>query len=158
MKSERVKLSRAGNTYWIEALAVVMGLLGLGLIVAPDRLHDLLFSWVNWVKFILGQLWAAFNHFLDQLTITNLLGFGLLLLVVALIAWRLRSRMSEAPLLSATSCPSCGGEIRRIHRSGWDRLVGNLTGVPLRRYRCNDPSCGWQGLLRRRDHSPRESD
>jgi hypothetical protein len=158
MKSERVKLSGPGNTYWIEGLAVVIGLLGVALILAPDRLHDLLLSWLNGFKNILGQLWVAFNLFLDKLTAANLLGFALLLVVVALIVWRLRSRLAESPHLSATACPSCGGEIRRVHRNSWDRLVGNIIGVPLRRYRCNNQSCGWQGLLRRRDHPPRESD
>jgi hypothetical protein len=152
MKTERIKLSRPGHSYWIEGFVVAMSLLGLALILAPDRLHDLLAAWVSWGKIALSQFWAAFNHFMDQLTTAKLAGFVLLGAVAAMLAWRQWSRLVDSERLSATTCPSCGGDLRRIHRNWLDRLAGRLSGIPLRRYRCNDESCGWQGLLRRREH------
>jgi predicted RNA-binding Zn-ribbon protein involved in translation (DUF1610 family) len=151
MKSEPVKLSRREHHYWIEGLAVALGLLGLALILAPDRLRNLLFAWVNWIKVGAGNAWVAFNHFLDQLTLAKLVGFALLAAVAATFAWRQRNRLATSEHFSASACPACGGELHRIHRSSLDRLAGRLTGIPLRRYRCSDRSCGWQGLLRRRE-------
>jgi hypothetical protein len=158
MKSERGKLSRAKHPSWIEGLAIALGLLGLALILAPDRLHDLLFSSINWMKVGANNDWVAFNHFLDQLTLARLAGVALLVAVAALLAWQLRSRLAESTRLRATTCPACGGDLHRIHRSSLDRLAGRLSGLPLRRYRCSDTSCGWQGLLRRREHQLRGSE
>lgn len=151
MKTEQIKLSRPGRHYWIEGLAVVMTLLGLALILAPDRLHDLLVGWVSWGKTVLSQLWMTFNHFLDQMTTAKLAGIALLAAVVVMLAWRQWSRLVDSERLSATTCPSCGGELHRIHRNALDRLAGSVSGIPLRRYRCINKSCGWQGLLRRRE-------
>ena len=158
MKSERVKLSRPGHSYWIEGLAVALGLLGLALILASDQLHDLLLTWAHRIKLVLNHFWVAFNHFLDQLTTAKLAGFVLLLIVVGMLAWWERARLANSKRLSADACPSCGGELYRIHRSSFDRLAGNLSGIPLRRYQCADRSCGWQGLLRHRERHPRESE
>ena len=157
-KSEPVKFSRAKHPYWIEGLTIALGLLGLALILAPDRLHDLLFSSINWIKARANNDWVAFNHFLDQLTMVKLVGFALLVVVAAILAWQLRLRLAESPHLFSTTCPACGGELHRVHRSSLDHLAGRLSGLPLRRYQCSDRSCGWQGLLRRRERQLRGSE
>jgi hypothetical protein len=43
-------------------------------------------------------------------------------------------------------CPHCGQGTSRIERRWSDRLLNVL--VPLRRYRCVNAACGWQGNLR----------
>ena len=43
------------------------------------------------------------------------------------------------------SCPQCGGEVSRVHRSVRDRIVGLLEDV--RRFRCDKPDCGWEGII-----------
>lgn len=158
MKSERVNLNRAKHPFWIGWLAIVLGLLGLALILAPERLLDLLLSSINWIKVGANNDWLAFNRFLDQLTLAKLAGFLLLVAVAALLAWQMRTRLAQSPRLLATACPTCGGDLHRIHRSSLDRLAGRLSGLPLRRYRCTDRACGWQGLLRRREHQRRGSE
>jgi hypothetical protein len=42
-------------------------------------------------------------------------------------------------------CPRCRGHLHRLHRSLLDKAVHLV--VPVRRYRCADDECGWQGLL-----------
>jgi predicted RNA-binding Zn-ribbon protein involved in translation (DUF1610 family) len=158
MKAEQYKLSKPVRSYWVEGLATALGLLGLGLIVAPDSLQNLLYSGVNWVKLTLTHSRMAFNHLMDRLTVANLAGFVLLIAFLAIFAWRGRGRLANSALLSAEACPSCGAELHRIHRSAFDRLLGRLSGIPLRRYRCNNETCGWQGLRRRRDHHHQENE
>ncbi len=43
------------------------------------------------------------------------------------------------------SCPQCGGEVTRVHRSARDRIVGLLEDV--RRFRCVRADCGWEGII-----------
>lgn len=44
------------------------------------------------------------------------------------------------------SCPRCGGSIYRIRRRFVDRVISLFTAV--RRYRCTDCDCRWEGNLR----------
>ena len=45
------------------------------------------------------------------------------------------------------SCTLCGGPVKRVHRR--ESEVRTASGMGLRRYRCLDESCNWQGLLPR---------
>jgi hypothetical protein len=156
MKAEPVKFSKSTGSLWVEGAAIALGLLGLTLIMAPDRLLDAILSWVHWIHLVLSHWWTAFNHFLDGLTATDLAGSLLILAFLAIIGLRERARLAKSLRLSADACPSCGGKIYRIHRSGFDRWIGSVSGIPLRRYRCSDETCGWEGLRRRREHHPAE--
>jgi hypothetical protein len=156
MKADPVKFSKSAGSLWVEGLATALGLLGLTLILAPERLLDAVLSWVNWIHLVLSHLWTAFNHLLDGLTATNLAGGTLILIFLATIALRQRARLAKSLQLPADACPSCGGKLYRIHRNGFDRWLGSLSGIPLRRYRCGDETCGWEGLRRRRERHPAE--
>ena len=48
--------------------------------------------------------------------------------------WRYEEELRAA-------CPSCGGPTRRTRRRVADRLLSLAR--PVRRYRCESPSCGW---------------
>lgn len=137
---------------WVEGLVVALGLLGLVLILMPDRLHDIVLARIEWTKLLLTRFWVAFNHFMDQLTLAQMAGFILVLAFLVILVWRERWRLMNSPRLSAKACPDCGGELYRIHRHWLDRLLGNLSGIPFRRYKCGNESCGWEGLRRRRKH------
>ncbi|GIX28408.1 MAG: hypothetical protein KatS3mg123_2289 [Burkholderiales bacterium] len=54
--------------------------------------------------------------------------------------------------MDARKCPYCGGPLERIRRRPVDRLLSLL--YPVRRYRCFNPACRWEGLLRRRRGEP----
>jgi hypothetical protein len=152
MKAGEVKLDKPARSYWVEGLTALLGLAGLALILAPDRLRNWLYTEEGKLKLGLTHSWAAFNRFLDQLTTAKLAGLLLLLVFLGISVWRVLARMADSVSLPADVCPSCGGDLHRIHRSSFDHLLGNISGVPLRRYQCNDETCGWQGLRRRRDH------
>lgn len=52
------------------------------------------------------------------------------------------------PKRHAHECPQCGGAVHRVSRTSLQRLLAVL--FPSKRYRCADPSCQWEGLLRSR--------
>lgn len=43
-------------------------------------------------------------------------------------------------------CPKCGGNLRHIHRRPIDKLYCYC--VPVKRYRCRNIKCEWEGNLR----------
>ena len=46
------------------------------------------------------------------------------------------------------ACPQCGGPLQRIPRKALDRLIS--VAWPVRRYRCENFLCEWEGNLRHR--------
>ncbi len=51
------------------------------------------------------------------------------------------------PALKCFACPMCSGSVVRVHRHLADVVVGLLTMLPVRRYRCRRNGCGWGGIL-----------
>lgn len=47
--------------------------------------------------------------------------------------------------MMARLCPRCGQEIRRVQRHFTDRMLSVF--VTVFRYRCDEPQCGWEGLV-----------
>jgi hypothetical protein len=77
-------------------------------------------------------------------TPSDLTGYALLLIALALVAWRTRWRLTTMPRFTMRKCPHCGGSLHRIRRRLRDRMVSVL--VPVRRYQCKNPDCQWRGL------------
>jgi hypothetical protein len=57
-----------------------------------------------------------------------------------------RSSLPAAQPRWPTLCPHCGQGTSRVERRWFDRLLNVL--MPVRRYRCVNAVCGWQGNLR----------
>jgi hypothetical protein len=58
--------------------------------------------------------------------------------------------------MSASLCPLCGEPVQRIRRRPIDRLLSLF--FPVRRYRCVQFRCGWEGTLRVRKQSRQRTD
>lgn len=82
--------------------------------------------------------------FLSQVSLSRLLGFLLILGATTAMLLRIRWTLIHSPTWTQMECPRCGRDIRRIHRTRLDRLIGLY--VPVRRYSCRNASCCWQGL------------
>lgn len=87
------------------------------------------------------QDWLA--NFVRNTTLSDLTGYVLLLIVLVVVAWRIRWRLMRAQRLTVQVCPRCGSDLRRTHRRLRDRLISLY--VPVRRYGCRNGDCGWQG-------------
>jgi hypothetical protein len=80
----------------------------------------------------------------QRTTVSDLTGFVLLAIALAVVIWRIRWRLLRTPRYTARTCPLCGEDLQRTHRRRVDRIA-NLY-VPVRRYRCRNHDCRWQGL------------
>lgn len=80
----------------------------------------------------------------SDVTLIELLGFALVIAGMTALLYRLRWRIMHAAALSQLACPRCGNEIHRVHRKELDRAIS--IAVPVRRYRCWNKECGWEGL------------
>ena len=49
------------------------------------------------------------------------------------------------------SCPQCASIVERMQRNWFDRLLSLW--LPVLRYRCRSDTCGWEGVLLRRQHA-----
>ena len=132
--------------YRIELVAAFMALLGIFLLVEQMEIRVTIFRIMRFVwrtvgETVVGVVRAVIYRIL-HIRPSDLLGLVLILLSMIIVLWRVRVRLTQR--LSGTTCPVCGGDLRRSRRDWLDRLTSLL--LPVRPYRCRNKECRWQGL------------
>lgn len=134
--------------YWFEIVWLAVVALGIFLIFERMNIRQSLFRWLSRaVQALLrgvGRFGDTAVRWLSAFTLSDAIGLVLILGALVAIALRTRWRLLHTPALSALTCPKCNGAIHRVHRTRLDHLIGLY--VPVRRYRCANRECKWQGL------------
>lgn len=90
---------------------------------------------------------ALSNNWHHLFTVDTTIG-GAVLLVLSITFGLMRVRyhlLHSTRWLDTSPCPRCGRlELKRTPRKNWHKVVGSLTGLPLRRYIC--AHCAWKGV------------
>lgn len=132
----------------IEVFIVLLAAFGIFLLVERMQIRQTIFGWVRRALQAMSHLGSNLLQrgvdFVQATTLSDLLGYALLLLVIALVVGRARWRLMTMPRFTMRQCPRCGSELHRIHRHRLDRVVDLL--VPVARYRCKNSECRWSGL------------
>ncbi len=139
-------------TLWSEWRAeIVIGLLvafGIFLLVERMQIRQTLLGWLRqgaqFLRELGGDVVRGIEAFVQSTTVSDLTGYTLLLVALVAVAWRTRWRLMTMPRFTSRTCPQCGSDLHRIHRRPSDRLLDLF--VPVRRYRCKNRDCRWQGL------------
>lgn len=136
----------------VELFIVLVILIGIFLLVERMQIRQTVMDWLQWgfttLKDSGTTIQKELSRFVQKTTISDLLGYSLLLLALGFIIWRIRWRLMTLPRFTEPQCPRCGGDLHRIHRHRRDRMLDLF--VPVRRYRCKSPDCRWQGLRTKR--------
>jgi hypothetical protein len=134
--------------YKVEIGGVVVAALGVFLLVERMNIRAALFGWLrNFLEATVSsliRLGDSATNLLAQLTVSDLIGALLILGAVGALSWRVRWRLMRSVSLSTLRCPKCGGSLHRVHRRFLDRAISRF--VPVRRYRCSNHECHWNGL------------
>lgn len=93
---------------------------------------------------IFGRVDDATLRLLSRVTLSDAIGFILIVSALIAIVLRMRWRLMHSSSLTAMQCPRCGGTIHRVHRRARDRVLSLV--LPVRRYRCANTECRWQGI------------
>jgi ABC-type multidrug transport system fused ATPase/permease subunit len=136
--------------YRVEIVIVLLILVGIFLLFERLDLKSLLASgfqllWTS-LKNLLSLIRIGVNFYIFNLSLSDFIGWILLFLAVALAVGVSRYRFSHSPTFQATVCPKCGGDLHRVHRKYFDRLLSRTLLPHARRYRCASPECRWTGL------------
>lgn len=136
--------------YWIELVAASLVAVGIFLLVEPfnirEGLQTLALTLFDELDRSLGRISQGLTEFLRSFTISDLTGVILLAMASVFIVWRVRARFLVSQRWRSTTCPRCGGQLERTHRTSLDHLVGRLFLPHGRRYYCTNKECGWSGL------------
>ncbi len=144
----RQAIARFCAEWHVEIIIVVLVILAIFLLVERVPIRQTLLQWLRQglqgLETLASKLLQGLFTFVGNTTLSDLTAYGLLIVAVAFVVWRTRWRLMTMPRFTTKECPRCGKELHRIHRHRLDRLLNLL--VPVRRYRCKDRECGWQGL------------
>lgn len=145
-------MKRFIKEYTIELIAAAAILLGFFLMIdGPVRnkmINAVTQAMRGSLAFIDRSLTGVGSR-LAGLTGIDALGILMVLLAALFIYWRIRYRFETGKRWQIDFCPSCSGPVMRVHRTWWDKVLGATLFPEARRYRCMDPACGWNGLLKR---------
>jgi hypothetical protein len=136
------------RAYGFEIIWLLIVLLGIFLIIERLSIRRLFGAGLN--RFAAaaqhgaGNLGGIAADLLARITLSDAIGYALVLGALGVIALRVRWRLLHNPALALLRCPQCHGNIHRVHRHTVDRVISFY--VPVRRYRCTDDQCRWFGL------------
>jgi predicted RNA-binding Zn-ribbon protein involved in translation (DUF1610 family) len=156
-------LNKIIKEYRIELLALCIAILGIFLIIAEkSQIRKIIFGVLSLLNALVKNLFQVvipgITNYFSVFSLTDIVGWILILCTTAFVIWRIRYRYSTAERFRATVCPRCGSSLQRIHRRPIDHFLSWILLPQARRYRCEDKECGWTGLRRRgrHRHHPRE--
>lgn len=145
------KSSRARDflrQYRFELIGLVVVLLGVFLVFERMNIRTSLLSWLrNTAASLLrgaGRVDNLVNDFLARTSLSDAIGYALILAALIILVLRFRWRLRHSARLTLLTCPKCGGNLHRVHRTRLDHMINTF--VPVRRYRCAQRSCNWKGL------------
>jgi len=148
--------------YLVEFVALLVAILG-GAFILIDRnaFQTGAKQAYHGVKGLFSQSLSFFDtslaSFTSKFTFFDVFGLVLIILVLVFIVWRVRYRFFNSEHWKATTCPKCGSEIHRIHRTSLDRFLSAIFLPFAARYQCTNSDCKWSGLRRRRSSKHRDA-
>jgi hypothetical protein len=132
--------------YRIELVAMLMALLGIFLLVERMQIRVTILRVISLVwRSLSGTVGAVVRSVVYRIlhiTVSDLIGVVLIVLSIVIVLWRMRLRLLQR--LTGSTCPVCGGELRRSRRDWLDHLLSLL--LPVAPYRCRNKECRWEGL------------
>jgi hypothetical protein len=129
----------------VELSLLALAALAVFLLIEQWNIRSTLIRWLRTSSSaIVVALGAAVQRW-GNITLSNLIGFVLIVLVLLLARRRVRWRLTHTESLTRRSCPKCGSSLHRIHRTWLDRTIDRLV-APVHRYKCSNHECSWKGL------------
>lgn len=136
------------SKYRLEIIVAVLAVVGIVFIVVGSSLQntvlnqarDLVSGGTNAVQTVGERI----NQFLTTRSVFDLIGIVLVTGAVVFLVWRVRYWVIHSSRWVVKTCPACGSELTRVPRRTLDRGVSLI--LPVHRYACKRPTCGWQGL------------
>ncbi len=134
--------------YRFEIIWAAVVALGVFLVFERMNIRRTVLQWLGAVAAALlhraGHVGEAVAAFLARTTLSDAVGYALILGALVALLLRVRWRLMRSPRATALRCPACSGEIHRVHRSRLDHALSGF--VPVQRYRCANRVCRWEGL------------
>jgi hypothetical protein len=145
---EQTELQQWLRAYRIEGVWMVVVGLGVFLVVERMNIRQTLLrdlrSAASGLAQSIDRAGRAITGLIARVSLADGVGAVLIFGACLVLLLRVRWRLMRSEALTATDCPVCGGRLHRVHRRLFDRMLSWY--LPVRRYRCADPKCGWGGL------------
>jgi len=139
--------------YWIEIGALIILSLGIFLLVERMEIRSTIWQTILNAKTLFQSEAELFVKgmivFVGNFTLSDTIGTLFVILAVIFVLWRIRYRFLHSDFWLATTCPKCGSELHRVHRSKFDHFLSRTVLPKSHRYECSNPECNWSGLRRR---------
>ncbi|RMF06569.1 MAG: hypothetical protein D6762_09215 [Candidatus Neomarinimicrobiota bacterium] len=142
---------RHRNTFWqefrFEITVTLLLVTGVALLVEQFEIRRTVWGWIQTgVRFLnrfFRNFFQDFFNFLLSLRLSNTIGVILILIAFFMIFNRFRKKMIVRYSV-LYSCPQCGSELARIHRTFYHKVLGLFFWANIRHYKCK--KCDYKGI------------
>ena len=152
-ESTKEKISRSVHGYRYEIAFVVIILLGVFLVSVRESEWQNFFSastkTFNNITSSFKTIDDSLYNFISSITLSEFLGAVFIFIASGVIFGRIRHRFLKSNHWNGTTCPKCGSEIVRKHRTRFDYIISKRFLPDARRYQCTKNACSWTGLRKR---------
>ena len=135
--------------YWVEILVFFGLLVGIFLLTEQMNIRGLLFGFIKtiseWSQQVIGGGIDRVQGIYRSLQLSDAIGIAVVMTAVVVLLLRVRFRFLQSENYTGRICPKCGSVFLRVHRTTWDRVLGKMTFIRFRRYRCSNRECSWEG-------------
>ncbi|MCF7807212.1 MAG: hypothetical protein K9M49_08040 [Candidatus Marinimicrobia bacterium] len=152
-KSKRFKNSLL-NEFRQEVLIGIFFLLGIFLVVEDldikVAVYHGIISAFQWVVQLFNRMVQGIMDIFQTVEGSDIVGYLLILMAITLFSLRVRNKAIDR-YNELIVCPECGSDLHMVHRNWFQRLIGKLFFMKIRRYHCK--SCEFDGLRLRSSKS-----
>ena len=142
--------------YRVEIITAIIAILGIFLLVERIEIRASLLNFSSWLyttgKELALEGFKNLSAYITAFTVSDFIGWILLILAGAFIIWRVRYRFLRSRFWRIKNCPRCGSPLHRIHRTPFQRFLTRFFLPNGCNYLCANKDCGWSGLRRRIRH------
>ena len=146
-------MRRILREYAVEIIAGLIVLLGVFLVVGQVDMRATITNASQFIVEFVRNIRASASGLevssAVSFSTSEIVGFLFIVFAVLFVLWRIRYRFLNSDRWQSVTCPRCGDEIHRIHRSRFDRFIGKIFLPYAGRYECMNEDCYWTGLRRR---------
>ncbi len=143
--------SRHRRTVWqefrFEITVTLLLVTGVALLVEQFEIRRTVWGWIQlgirYMHRFFSNLGENFFDFLLSLKLSNTIGVILIMTAFFMIYNRFRRKMIVR-YSTLYSCPQCGSDLHRIHRTPYQKFLGVALWANIKHYKCK--KCNYKGL------------
>lgn len=128
---------------------IVLSLFGMGVFLLVEKMkiksyvYHFLLDIISFVKKVIISLFEIVTRIVGTIETSDIVGIILIVIAIGMVFARMRLRIFRR-YSYLDSCPECDGDLRRVHRTFFQKVIEFLLIAKVKHYSCK--KCSYKGF------------